>query len=72
MYCPDCESKKTKVRDSRLMKYGTVKRRRVCLKCGCKFTTAEIYMSGFDIKDWLPRIYKWMKQTMRLQRAVRK
>lgn len=72
MYCPECESKKTKVRDSRLMKYGTVKRRRICLKCRHKFTTAEIYMSGYDIKDWLPRVYKWMAQAMKLQRAVRK
>ena len=39
--CPKCGSDYTKVKDSRPF-FGTVKRRRVCLACGSRFTTEEV------------------------------
>ena len=42
MYCPICNSKNTKVVDSRLAKDGTnVRRRRKCEKCSYRFSTIE-------------------------------
>lgn len=40
MKCPKCNSRKTKVVDSREKPYGTY-RRRECEKCGERFTTYE-------------------------------
>jgi len=53
MICPFCSEKNTKVNDSRLIKSGTsVRRRRECLQCHCRFTTYE------SIEINLPRIFK--------------
>ncbi|UCF34228.1 MAG: transcriptional repressor NrdR [Phycisphaerales bacterium] len=42
MRCPSCKSSKNKVIDSRLTESGeAVRRRRVCLDCGRRFTTKE-------------------------------
>jgi transcriptional repressor NrdR len=42
MYCPICRSKETKVVDSRLSTEGmTVRRRRECVSCAFRFSTAE-------------------------------
>jgi len=42
MYCPVCQSKETKVVDSRLSQGGmTVRRRRECIKCSYRFSTLE-------------------------------
>lgn len=39
--CPACEAVGTKVRDSRPMPYGRLRRRR-CLTCGHRWSTVEI------------------------------
>lgn len=42
MYCPVCNSKETKVVDSRLTQEGSaVRRRRECIKCSYRFSTVE-------------------------------
>lgn len=42
MYCPICNSKETKVVDSRLAQEGAaVRRRRECIKCAFRFSTVE-------------------------------
>jgi len=42
MRCPECKNETTRVQDSRPARRNTsVKRRRVCTKCGLKFITEE-------------------------------
>ena len=42
MHCPQCESRDTRVVDSRdLDDAATIRRRRECLACGVRFTTYE-------------------------------
>ena len=42
MWCPRCKEKETKVVDSRVVKeFACIRRRRVCLACGYRFTTRE-------------------------------
>ncbi len=42
MHCPVCPSKETKVVDSRVLSDGmAVRRRRECIKCSYRFSTAE-------------------------------
>lgn len=42
MYCPVCNSKETKVVDSRVAQDGdAVRRRRECIKCSYRFSTVE-------------------------------
>ena len=42
MYCPVCNSKETKVVDSRVTQDGVaVRRRRECVKCAYRFSTVE-------------------------------
>lgn len=41
MQCPECGSLSTKVTDSRACNDGTIRRRRECLECKCRFTTYE-------------------------------
>jgi len=65
MNCPECKNKHTRVWDSRLMHFGTVKRRRRCMECNHRFTTAEIYISGYGLQDKLARMYKWLKRAAR-------
>lgn len=44
MNCPFCETKNTKVLDSRLLKQGaSVRRRRECIDCERRFTTYESF-----------------------------
>ena len=52
MDCPYCGSKNLKVTDSRDSKDGTeIKRRRECLDCHKRFTTAEkILKLDLDVK----------------------
>ncbi len=53
MKCPFCSNLTNKVIDSRLSKEGdTIRRRRVCLECGKRFTTKE------RLEDDLPMIIK--------------
>lgn len=42
MRCPYCNHEETAVKDSRTMDdQATIRRRRICQKCGCRFTTVE-------------------------------
>lgn len=44
IWCPDCDSPRTLVYDSRFTKIaGIQRRRRACLDCGSRFTTKEIW-----------------------------
>jgi transcriptional repressor NrdR len=51
MRCPECDSVKTKISDSRKRPDRSVKRRRFCLDCGHRFITEEVYqMEGEYLK----------------------
>ena len=53
MYCPFCQTRETRVIDSRLVGEGTgVRRRRECGECGERFTTYE------HVELNLPRVIK--------------
>jgi len=53
MKCPFCNYTESKVLDSRMSKeMDTIRRRRECLKCGKRFTTAE------RIEEGLPLVIK--------------
>jgi transcriptional repressor NrdR len=53
MKCPYCDDLESKVLDSRLSKeMDTIRRRRECLKCGKRFSTAE------RIEEGLPLVIK--------------
>ena len=42
MRCPFCHQENSQVKDSRTTEDGsTIRRRRVCVKCGARFTTFE-------------------------------
>lgn len=41
MICPECGSDKTRVTDSRACTDGSIRRRRECDDCKCRFTTYE-------------------------------
>ena len=43
MKCPSCKYPETKVVDSRPTENESIRRRRMCLKCGMRFTTYETY-----------------------------
>lgn len=45
MMCPNCKHPRTKVVDSRQTAYLN-SRRRECCKCGARFSTKEILVSG--------------------------
>ena len=47
IFCPVCGSKQIKTVDTRLRESMILKRRRECLKCGARYTTAEITNSDF-------------------------
>jgi len=50
MKCPFCNHIETKVLDSRMSKeMDTIRRRRECLKCGKRFTTAERLEEGLPL-----------------------
>lgn len=43
MKCPMCDNQNTKVIDSRASEKNNTRRRRLCQKCGFRFTTYEMY-----------------------------
>ncbi len=50
MKCPFCNDPESKVLDSRMSKeMDTIRRRRECLKCGKRFTTAERLEEGLPL-----------------------
>lgn len=52
MHCPVCDSRRTKVLDSRDAKDGGIRRRRSCTDCGHRFTTYE------RVEEALPTVLK--------------
>jgi len=48
MLCPFCDSEKLKVIDSRDAPKNTIRRRRLCLKCGKRFSSYE-YIDGLPL-----------------------
>ena len=61
MKCPDCRKNKTAVKDSRPVQAGKyVRRRRICLKCKCRFTTYEIYADSLAYLNEKNKLFKRM------------
>lgn len=59
MKCPDCKRNKTKVLDSRpVQAHKFTRRRRLCLKCKCRFTTYEIYADSLAYLQERNRMFK--------------
>lgn len=52
MRCPVCDSRNTRVLDSRESKDGGIRRRRSCIECGHRFSTKE------RIEETLPSVMK--------------
>jgi len=76
MKCPSCGSKKDKVIDSRSSKDDkAVRRRRLCLKCGFRFTTYE-YVENTSLlvikKDGSRQVYDRQKLLSGILKACEK
>jgi transcriptional repressor NrdR len=73
MKCPFCSHIESKVLDSRLSKeMDTIRRRRECLKCGKRFSTAERLEEGLPLvvkKDGRREIFDRIKILGGLKRA---
>ncbi len=76
MKCPHCDHLESKVLDSRLSKeMDTIRRRRECLKCGKRFTTAERIEEGLPLvikKDDRREVFDRAKILNGLQKACEK
>ncbi len=76
MKCPYCEYPESKVLDSRMSKeMDTVRRRRECLKCGKRFSTAERIEEGLPLvvkKDGRREIFDRTKILNGLKKACEK
>ena len=76
MKCPFCEYLESKVLDSRMSKeMDTVRRRRECLKCGKRFTTAERLEEGLPLvikKDGRREVFDREKILNGLKKACEK
>ena len=76
MKCPYCDNLESKVLDSRLSKeMDTMRRRRECLKCGKRFSTAERLEEGLPLvikKDDRREVFDRMKILNRLKKACEK
>ena len=76
MKCPFCSHIESKVLDSRLSKeMDTIRRRRECLKCGKRFSTAERLEEGLPLvvkKDGRREIFDGVKILGGLKRACEK
>lgn len=57
MNCPNCNSDKSAVKNSRADDH-MIRRRRVCVVCGRRWTTLEIEVSEVD------RLHKYMKKAL--------
>lgn len=64
MVCQLCGSNKTSVIDSRHNEDGTVRRRRICKKCGTRFTTFEVVMDEYYMLRKLEELAVKMKEVM--------
>ncbi|HPP07033.1 MAG TPA: transcriptional regulator NrdR [Syntrophorhabdaceae bacterium] len=76
MKCPFCEYTESKVLDSRMNKeMDTIRRRRECLKCGKRFTTAERLEEGMLLvikKDGRREVFDRTKILNGLKKACEK
>ncbi|HOJ43232.1 MAG TPA: transcriptional regulator NrdR [Syntrophorhabdaceae bacterium] len=76
MKCPFCEYTESKVLDSRMNKeMDTIRRRRECLKCGKRFTTAERLEEGMMLvikKDGRREVFDRTKILNGLKKACEK
>ncbi len=76
MKCPHCDHLESKVLDSRLSKeMDTIRRRRECLKCGKRFTTAERLEEGLPLvikKDDRREVFDRTKILNGLKKACEK
>jgi transcriptional repressor NrdR len=76
MKCPYCDNLESKVLDSRLSKeMDTMRRRRECLKCGKRFSTAERLEEGLPLvikKDDRREVFDRMKILNGLKKACEK
>jgi transcriptional repressor NrdR len=76
MKCPYCSHIESKVLDSRLSKeMDTIRRRRECLKCGKRFSTAERLEEGLPLvvkKDGRREVFDRVKILGGLKRACEK
>jgi transcriptional repressor NrdR len=76
MKCPHCDHLESKVLDSRLSKeMDTIRRRRECLKCGKRFSTAERLEEGLPLvikKDDRREVFDRMKILSGLKKACEK
>ncbi len=76
MKCPHCDYNETKVLDSRLSKeMDTIRRRRECLSCGKRFTTAERVELGLPLvvkKDARREVFDGGKILNGLKKACEK
>ncbi len=66
MTCPHCKHSRSRVIDSRAQPNEPTYRRRQCLKCGERFSTAETYSAEIlrlrDLESTLERLYRPRKQ----------
>jgi len=76
MKCPFCDYLESKVLDSRMSKeMETIRRRRECLKCGKRFTTAERLEEGLPLvikKDDRREVFDRTKILSGLKKACEK
>lgn len=76
MKCPHCDHLESKVLDSRLSKeMDTIRRRRECLKCSKRFSTAERLEEGLPLvikKDDRREVFDRMKILNGLKKACEK
>jgi transcriptional repressor NrdR len=76
MKCPHCDHLESKVLDSRLSKeMDTIRRRRECLKCGKRFSTAERPEEGLPLvikKDDRREVFDRIKILNGLKKACEK
>ena len=76
MKCPFCDYLESKVLDSRMSKeMETIRRRRECLKCGKRFTTAERLEEGIPLvikKDDRREVFDRTKILSGLKKACEK
>jgi transcriptional repressor NrdR len=76
MKCPHCDHLESKVLDSRLSKeMDTIRRRRECLKCGKRFSTAERMEEGLPLvikKDDRREVFDRIKILNGLKKACEK
>lgn len=63
MICPMCGSDDNKVKDSRTIGDGTVRRRRYC-NCGIRFTTYELTAEEYEKMKQLEEIAIKLKEVI--------